>query len=63
MYGFFFNDHPDITALVDWALNTNLLTNSFNAGPRWGESEVKTEIAYTYSLSQLWLLCSTYIQF
>ena len=34
MYGFFFNDHPDITALVDWALNTNLLTNSFNAGPR-----------------------------
>ena len=40
----------------------------FSAGPSYGESEVrgesevKTEIAYTsYSLSQLGLLCSTYI--
>ena len=33
----------------------------FNAGPSSGESEVKTEIAC--SLSQLGLLCSTYILF
>ena len=33
----------------------------FSAGPSYGESEVKTEIAY--SLSQLGLLCSTYILF
>ena len=33
----------------------------FSAGPNWGESEVKTEIAC--SLSQLGLLCSTYILF
>ena len=33
----------------------------FSAGPSLGESEVKTEIAY--SLSQLGLLCSTYILF
>ena len=33
----------------------------FTAGPSLGESEVKTEIAC--SLSQLGLLCSTYILF
>ena len=33
----------------------------FSAGPGLGESEVKTEIAC--SLSQLGLLCSTYILF
>ena len=33
----------------------------FSGGPGLGESEVKTEIAW--SLSQLGLLCSTYILF
>ena len=46
---------------VDLCMHIYIYGFFFSAGPRKGESEVKTEIAC--SLSQLGLLCSTYILF